>query len=200
MFASIVMLGRYSEETVLIFYGLSYLSADWSSNGAEFLAINTWFIQRKNLHFVSLSALLILFWLISSLNQKHSFYHDLQDLISIVIELLKFWSWILLFSIAPVKQSSSLYVRLRFLKAKTILLVTSLWNITRIHYHAIEVIKFTFQTNYGWSRRSVMAEVLGSLCSLSDWHSWEIYDPPLHPLSYGSNSITAVLLQGWLWH
>ena len=34
---------------------------------------------------------------------------------------------------------------------------------------------------------------------LSDKYPWERYEPP-YPPSYGLNSTTTVLLEGWLWH
>ena len=37
------------------------------------------------------------------------------------------------------------------------------------------------------------------LHSLSDKYSWERYEPS-YPPSYGLNSTTTVLLEGWLWH
>ena len=37
------------------------------------------------------------------------------------------------------------------------------------------------------------------LCSLSGKYPWERYEPP-YPPSYGLNSTTTVLLEGWIWH
>ena len=56
--------------------------------------------------------------------------------------------------------------------------------------------------------RGVMVKALDSGIEVSEFklpsryyhkYPWEKYDPP-YPTSYGLNSITAVLKEGWIWH
>ena len=53
--------------------------------------------------------------------------------------------------------------------------------------------------NYGLSAQALSIRTPGALLwSLSDKYHWEKYEPS-YPPSYGLNTITAVLLEGWLW-
>ena len=49
------------------------------------------------------------------------------------------------------------------------------------------------------NRSKRVRTLIALLGSLSAKFPWERYETP-YPSSYGSNSITAVLLEEWLWH
>ena len=50
-----------------------------------------------------------------------------------------------------------------------------------------------------WNRCKRIRTPVALLRSLSDKYPWERYEPP-YPPSYGFKSITAVLLERWIWH
>ena len=47
--------------------------------------------------------------------------------------------------------------------------------------------------------RFVVQTPVALLCSLSDKYHWKRYEPPYSP-TFGLNSTTTFLLEGWIWH
>ena len=73
-----------------------------------------------------------------------------------------------------------------------------------VSFRGIKLIRKSYARLGGGGPHGVMVKVrfrtpVGLLCSLSDKYHWERYEPLFLP-RYGLNSISAVLVQGWLWH